>query len=346
MSSNKRRSREASRLLKRPARPTPEKGGSEGGSSLAHDVAGARTAGGTSPGKRTGLCPVCGKRRLDVTPKPPDIRTPSAPYWIGCWVCEAAGLKQEEYLAPLAEAVGTTMAELLKDPLRSLEPYLGESANGSGGLRPPPMPMPESITEGHVGGWRSRLLSEEEPLDYVRGERGLTLATIRRYQIGWDGDRETLTLPIRNGTGEIINLRRRRLGPEQPWRGLLGRPCSFFPALRSRRWFLLCEGEFDAMLSIQAGLPAVTTTCGATLPDSLASELAALGRPVAVAYDVGAEWAAERSAAKLRAAGCQAWVVRLGLPDEGADVSDWFLTYDRKRPELIGLIRRARERTA
>jgi hypothetical protein len=344
MSKPQRTGRHANRPVRSPACPTTKKRGSEGGSRLAHEVDRVRTPGEKPVGKQTGLCPVCGTGHLDVTPKPPRKRTPSAPYWIGCWVCKAAGLEGREYLAPLAEAVGTTMSELLEDPLRWLKPCLNQSANGSSGLRP--RPMPASITEGHVGGWHSRLLSEEEPLDYLRGERGLTLATIRRYQIGWDGDRETLTLPIRSGMGEIINLRRRRLGPEEPWRGLLGRPCSFFPALRSRRWFLLCEGEFDAMLSIQAGLPAVTTTCGATLPDSLASELAALGRPVAVAYDVGAERAAERSAAKLRAAGCQAWVVRLGLPDEGADVSDWFLTYDRKRPELIGLIRRARERTA
>jgi hypothetical protein len=69
------------------------------------------------------------------------------------------------------------------------------------------------------------------------------------------------------------------------------------------------------------------------------------GRRVPVVYDaVDARDAANGTAAKLCAAGADAWVVDLasaGLKN-GEDITDWFVTYGRNKADLIDLILRSR----
>jgi hypothetical protein len=103
-------------------------------------------------------------------------------------------------------------------------------------------------------------------------------------------------------------------------------------------------GIFDVLSARQAGCRwAVTTTCGATLPDHLVHGLA--GRQVAVAYDVGEEAKARRTVTKLRAAGSECWIVdlgKLGLP-EGGDLNDYFRSGGTKA-KLVRLIEAERGR--
>jgi hypothetical protein len=203
---------------------------------------------------------------------------------------------------------------------------------------------------GYIEGWHSRLLATAHPFEYLTCERGLTVETIARYQLGWDGDEHTLTLPVYDSAGELVNVRRRRVGPGEPFRGLRGRGSQLYPDVPPGG-ILLAAGEFDVLAARQhgAGCPewsggVVTTTCGASLPDHLAAELA--GRSVAVAYDVGEEAAAERTVAKLRSLACESWVVRLellGLPP-GGDLNDFFRDRGTAR-ELAHLIRRERGRS-
>jgi hypothetical protein len=176
-------------------------------------------------------------------------------------------------------------------------------------------------------------------LGYLLCERGLKLDTISEYKLGWDADANTLTLPV-YAAGALANLRRRRLGPRESFRGLYGRGSQLYPPVPATGGILLVAGEFDALIGRRHGLPAVTATCGASLPDHLAHFLA--GRSVHVMYDVGEEAQATRTVTTLHAAGANARIVPLDLPDDGDDLSDWFVKYGRTRNQLMSLIRRTR----
>ncbi len=243
-------------------------------------------------------------------------------------------------LRAIAEWLGAPSASILKSDPR---PWLAQVAEYTGRRDGEPEPLPSSAM---IDGWQSRLLSVAEPeaLEYLTGERGLTLETIKRYRLGWDSDARALTLPVHDAAGQLVNLRRRRLGRGEPFRGLRGRGSQLYPDLPPGG-VLLVAGEFDALAARQHGADyVVTTTCGASLPDHLAPVLA--GRSVAVAYDVGEEAAAERTVAKLHSFGCESWVVRLELlklPDAG-DLNDYFRSGGMTH-ELAALIRRERGRS-
>jgi hypothetical protein len=281
----------------------------------------------TAERKQTGVCPVCGKNNLDVTLKPNGRGN-----WVSCWSCEAAGLTGAEFLAELAEAVGCRPYQLIEDGPTFLADYL----NGSVVTARVPAPLPSEAT---IAGLRSRLLSSRRPLAWLR-RRGISEATVHQFELGFNGG--AIVFPVRDEAGELVNVRFRLLDPEADpkVRGLYGRRAQLYPDVPEDGPILLAAGELDALLARQRGLPAVTTTCGARLPDQLAPRLA--GRRVAVVYDVGEERAAETTAAKLRAAGGEAWAVPLGLPKKGDDLTDWFVKYGRTARELSVLCRRGK----
>jgi hypothetical protein len=206
-----------------------------------------------------------------------------------------------------------------------------------------PQPPP---TEASVDGWRSGLLASPDGLRYLIGKRGLTLETIKRYELGYDQDRHAITFPVREEDGELVNVRRRFLDPEADPKVIgLARPAVLYPDVPPDGGLLLVAGEIDALMGRQNGLPTVTTTCGTALPDHLAQRLA--GRKVFAMYDVGEEAAAARTVAKLRGLGSPATVVELGalgLPAK-ADLSD-FYCQGGKTWRLRALIRRQARRAA
>jgi hypothetical protein len=311
------------RRIRAPAADPNSLPGSEADRSLDH----AANRGEKAGRKLLGVCPVCGHSNLDVTLKPNGRE-----HWVSCWSCEAAGLTGAEFLAELAEAVGCRPYQLIEDGPTVLADYL----NGAVAAARVPAPLP---SEGTIAGLRSRLLSSRRPLAWLR-RRGISEATVRQFELGWNGG--AIVFPVRVEAGELVNVRFRLLDPEADpkVRGLSGRGAQLYPDVPADGPILLCAGELDALLARQRGLPAVTTTCGARLPDHLVCELG--GRRVAVVYDVGEETAAETTAAKLRAAGSEAWAVRLGLPKKGDDLTDWFLKYGRTARELGVLCRRGR----
>jgi hypothetical protein len=219
-----------------------------------------------------------------------------------------------------------------------LGPPLGRSRR-----RAEPQPPP---TEASVDGWCSGLLASPEGLRYLIQERGLTLETIQRYELGYDQDRHAITFPVRDEDGELVNVRRRFLAPDADPKVIgLARPAVLYPDVPPEGGLLLVAGEIDALMGRQNGLPTVTTTCGTALPDHLAQQLAR--RKVFAMYDVGEEAAAARTVAKLRALGSPATVVELGalgLPAK-ADLSD-FYCQGGKTWRLRALIRRQARRAA
>ncbi len=278
-------------------------------------------------------CPVCGRPNADFRQKA------NGDYNVACWSCSALGLSGGEYLRALAEEVGAPGGSAL---ISYAPRYLIGLASGppiGGGRRE----KPPSYAE--VKGWQSRLRSDCAAMRYLREERGLTGATIARHRLGYDG--EAIVLPVYRRR-RPVNLRRRFLAPSAnpKMRGLAGCRARLYPFAPPDDAWLLCEGEFDAILARQHGLPAVTSTAGTHW--AAAWDRYLLGHRVAVVYDAGAgslRAAAER-AAKLREAGAEdAWAVALGSAglQDGEDLTDWFVHHNKTAAELKGLIRRERE---
>jgi len=251
-------------------------------------------------------------------------------------------------LRATAEALGTTAAQLKEEPLVHLGPWLtGRTTSSDEAAAPPP-------SEGTVAGYHSALLSTPHALTYLRG-RGLTDETIIRYQLGYDIRRNAITFPIRDEHGQPTNIKKRLLlpPPGEPQKcGLPRRPAALYPMQVFRddpRAVVLGEGEPDALLLNQHGIPAVTSTAGTKGWDRYPQwPRYFVGRDVAVLYDAGplSYEDAEARAAALQAAGARrAWPVDLTLAGfvTGEDVGDWFCTYGWSADELRTFIWESRQ---
>lgn len=100
--------------------------------------------------------------------------------------------------------------------------------------------------------------------DYLR-KRGLTTETIERFSLGYSAEYDGITVPFQTVTGKVVMLKVRRLGNQKPKYLTVGHD---FPlpmnthlfnvhALRNPGTLVICEGEFDAMILTQLGIPAV-----------------------------------------------------------------------------------------
>lgn len=100
------------------------------------------------------------------------------------------------------------------------------------------------------------LLRIPNQLKLIYENRGLTLETIKDYQIGFcEG---TLTIPIYDKSGKFISLKRHKKyqtsGAKNqlyPWKAV------------EQDYIILCEGEFDCLLLRQYGINAATQILGA-----------------------------------------------------------------------------------
>jgi hypothetical protein len=232
-----------------------------------------------------------------------------------------------DWLRELAELIGYTQTEILDDPLRCLDGYVG--AETVVNAEPGPLASGDDIDR-----W-CRMLHEQCPegLDYLVRERGLTLKVIRSYELGYDG--RSFTMPIYadgdfGGPRQRVQLKRRYwptvpTGRDKYW-FVRGRPAAWpYPDIPASGPLILVAGVFDALCLRSHGLPGVSIASGASTPwDSAWSVWWPPGRAVAVAYDVGEEAQANARVAELRVCGADAWLVRLAeldLPAKG-DLTD------------------------
>jgi CHC2 zinc finger len=157
------------------------------------------------------------------------------------------------------------VTELLRKREEWVQPEESMSRNG-------PKPYnshgrPEALSEGRVAGWHSALLSSESELDYIIAERGITSDTIKKYEIGWDRGRNVFTIPIRGWDDELLNVRRYNPYPDEnrpKINGLTGHNTPYlYPVavLKGKPDFIIIgEGEWDILMTLQNGFPAITRT--------------------------------------------------------------------------------------
>lgn len=148
----------------------------------------------------------------------------------------------------------------------------------------------KSVPAEQVKTNHARLLKAKAVLDFLKTRRGLTLETIKRFELGFDGER--IWIPIKIGN-HYLNIRRYRW---QPGGTANDKMLSYDVGYGDARLFphsnlakpgplLLCEGEMDCILANQLGYLALTVTGGAGTWTSGFSTAVA-GRQIAICYDI------------------------------------------------------------
>ena len=128
-------------------------------------------------------------------------------------------------------------------------------------------------------------LMQTEYVDYLRNERGLTDATIRKYQLGYTGDGIRYPVLV---YGQLCDVRTYEPNGQPKMRSRKGASPLFFPFdewLSSDGDTLLCAGENDTLLARQSGFNALCVTGGeGTFPDVFTHLFK--GRTVNICYDM------------------------------------------------------------
>lgn len=170
----------------------------------------------------------------------------------GVWFCAGCGnggritkliTQQDEWVDP--PALGATP----------------KSKNGSNGK------VEQIPSEAMIHGWVSALQASQQALSHLTIERGIDETTIDRFDIGWNSSRSYFTIPVRNLDGQTINVRRYNPAPKADQRKIWGLSGHNSPVLypievlkSNPKEIIICEGEWDALLTNQFGFPTVTRT--------------------------------------------------------------------------------------
>lgn len=110
--------------------------------------------------------------------------------------------------------------------------------------------------------------------DVLREKRGISDATLKRFLIGWDGER--VTIPIYDEFSELVNIRRYKWNSYEDSTKMINYEDPVGNAYGEDRIFgiehlfdkncpklIWCEGEWDRIVAEQAGFPTCTATAGA-----------------------------------------------------------------------------------
>ncbi len=159
----------------------------------------------------------------------------------------------------------------------------------------------KSVPAEKVKANHARLLKSPQIIDFLKKRRGLSIDTIKRFELGFDGDR--IWIPVKIGS-HYLNIRRYDWRPGAiPKDKMLSYDVGYgearlFPYsnLKGAETILLCEGEMDCMLANQLGYTAITVTGGAgTWTEKFTTAMA--GKNLHVCYDI--DEAGRKGAAKV-----------------------------------------------
>lgn len=235
---------------------------------------------------------------------------------------------------------GSAFDYLMQTSGKSFKDALLDVGDRVGVPRPyPDKPPRPPIREALVKQWVGDLWAAEEVCRWLREKRGLSDATLKKYEIGWDPKRQRNTIPIRDERGNVMNVRlyNAKKDPKiinyTEGRYKYGSPARLYGLDELEKYqgkqVVLCEGEWDRLVLQQEGFMAVTGTHGASVfrPEWIAHFK---DKDVVILYDCDREGQAAARNVVLRAlktAGA-ASVKHVVLPLKGdkddKDVTDYF----------------------
>lgn len=192
-----------------------------------------------------------------------------------------------------------------------------------------------------------KLLKAKNILEFLQKRRGLTLDTIKQFELGFDGDR--LWIPVKVGN-HYLNVRRYNWRPGGEARDkMLSYDVGYgearlFPSenLVKGDSLLLCEGEMDAILANQLGYNAVTVTGGAGTWTSKFTEAVA-GKTIHICYDIDeAGRKGEEKVARAVARVTKVALIRLPIHEpKNADFTDYIVNHGYTKADFDQLIANA-----
>lgn len=191
------------------------------------------------------------------------------------------------------------------------------------------------ISEDEINKWHKNLLGEDEVLKPFMEKRLLNLMTINKYKIGYDRIDSRYTIPVRDGNGDVVDVRKYAINISirdekdqmkmRAYKAGYGSNKLFPVKNMSSNTIVLCEGELDALLAEQEGFNAVTFTAGA---GSSIHEFVNMftGKDVVILYDNddAGRKGAKAKADILKTIAASVKVITNLVDKKGGDVTDYF----------------------
>lgn len=192
-----------------------------------------------------------------------------------------------------------------------------------------------------------RLLENKQLIDFLKKRRGFSLDTIKRFELGFDGDR--VWIPVKVGQ-YYFNVRKYNWRPGGDAREKM---LSFDIGYGEARLFpyenlakegplLICEGETDAILANQLGYNAVTVTGGAGTWTTRFTQAVA-GKEVSICYDIDeAGHKGSEKVARAIARVCKVKIVHLPITEPAnGDFTNYIVDHGYKKADMDELIAKA-----
>lgn len=256
-----------------------------------------------------------------------------------CHVCNEGG-SPIDFLMRRGETFKDALAQL--GELAGVEPPTKATrANGVGEGAPKARRprLAKSLSDDKVKDWHEAALRNTDLMKWFAEKRGFSAATVKRWQLGWDGER--VTIPIRNEEGTLVNVRRYL----RDSKGAQGKMLSLAQGTGAAvLWplaplegneIIFVEGEWDAMLMWQEGFTnTMTVTSGAgTFKPEWVDEFKDKSVIVMFDNDYAGRKGAQRVAGMLSGVATSSTLQITGLPEKG-DVTDFFVEQQRDADEL------------
>jgi hypothetical protein len=125
---------------------------------------------------------------------------------------------------------------------------------------------PEVVTEGMIDAWCASLQSDiHSSLEWVIENRGIHQRILEQYRVGWDPTRGVYAIPVYDSSGTLVALRRYNPRPAEGRRKMWGATglngANLYPLDQLENdAIVVVGGEWDALATIQQGIPAITRT--------------------------------------------------------------------------------------
>lgn len=271
-------------------------------------------------GEQRAFCPIC--------EDPDSSKSPSASFNSdsGLWNCLKGNHGGSIYnlVADLKKERGFDIRKARLEGMHADPGFREEATNRLNTSKRNALPSAERISE-----WKQSLLDNEDVLSPFLEYRGFTKETLDDFDIGWDGSR--YTIPVYDDLGEVVNVRKYKLGAathEYKFTNVAGHGQARvygLDTLKESEEIVFSEGEFDRIMIMQNGIPAVTGTGGA---GTFKREWGPLfkGKFVYLCFDnddTGRKGAV-KAAQNIKPYANAVYTVILPLKDTGADSTDYF----------------------
>ena len=190
------------------------------------------------------------------------------------------------------------------------------------------------------------LMTHQEIIDSLQVKRGISLESIKKWEVGWHERTKRVAIPIRDENGVCVNVRLysfTQKGSQKmlSWKAGYGR-ARLWPveSLVHDKYVILCEGEMDRLVLSAHGLNAITSTGGAkTWKSEWSKQFVGLKVYIIYDNDLTGDEGARKAAANIAQYAEEVRVVRLDLSGDGEDITDFFVNYGYGVKDLKDLIK-------